>query len=122
MTKAASIAEKFTGDPKGLPQHVQDAIVDVEATVKNLDRRVKLAEALHGQDPDHPLALEPGNHPQTTAAYRFEDVDGEIVEIRKETAGGKVKLIYRPDLTPGEKVDPAAALEAMLSGDSIERE
>lgn len=117
MSKAANLAEGFNGDAKGLPRHVQEAIADVEAHVENLDRRVRLAEELHAIDPTHPLALEPEKHGQSTAAYRYEEVDGEIVEIRKDSARAKTRIIHRPGLVAMGKEDPASALEAMLRAD-----
>jgi hypothetical protein len=101
----------------GLPKHVQEAILDVEANSHRIATNVARAEALWEAQPDHPLALEPGNHPQTTWAQRFEEVDGEIVEILKESHDTPVKLIYRPDLTPPGAEDPLAALEASFRAD-----
>lgn len=96
----------------GLPLHVREAILDVEANSKSIADRVALAEELWATQPDHELALEPGNHPQTTWAQRFELVGGEVLEITKDSYDSPVKLTVRPDLKAGDQVDPAAALQA----------
>ena len=114
QSKASKIAAAFTGDPKGLPRHLQRAIVDVDGMSQLIARRVELAEALHAERPDHDLALEPGSHDQVPLAYRYEEVEGEIIEVRKETPRSRVRLIYRPDLRPAAKPDPALELETLL--------
>jgi hypothetical protein len=98
----------------GLPKHVQDAILDVEHWSHDIAERVALAEGLWETEPDHELALEPGRHPQTTWAQRFEEVGGQVVEITKESYDSPVKLKYRPDLKARDEVDPRSALEARL--------
>lgn len=122
MSKAETVAGSFKSrkvrheldDLKGLglPKHVQDAILDVEYHSHLIEERVAAAEALFERQPEHPLALDPESHAQTSWAQRFEEVDGEIVEITKESADSPVKVVYRPDLVAGEQVDPAAFLEA----------
>jgi hypothetical protein len=122
MSKAASAAEGFSSrkqrhekdDLKGLPAVVQEAILAVEDASWDIHERTQLAEELHGEQPEHPLALEPGEHAQTSWAQRFEIVDGEVVEIVKESADSPVKVIHRPDLKGGAAVDPGSALEARL--------
>lgn len=99
---------------QGIPKNVQDAILDVERLSNDIAERVALAEQLYETNPEHELALEPGNHPQTTWAQRFEYVGGEVVEIVKESADAPVKVVYRPDLTTADQVDPASALQARL--------
>jgi hypothetical protein len=101
----------------GLPLNVQQAILDVENHSHDLAERVAWAEELHAVQPDHELALEPGAHGQSTRAYRFEEVGGEIVEVRKDSHDSPVKLIHRPDLTPPDAVDPLAALQSRLQAD-----
>lgn len=126
MSKAENIARNWTtrktapgdDDLKGLPRHVQEAISDVVATSLDLGKRVELAEQLWddalGDGEQHPLALEPG-HSQSSRAYRFEEVDGEIIEIRKESHDAPVQIIHRPELVPASDVDPLSALEARLA-------
>lgn len=99
---------------QGIPANVQEAILDVEAHSHSIAERVALAEELHETEPTHELALEPGGHRQTSWAQRFEEVDGEIVEIVKESFDAPVKVIYRPDLKAAGQVDPASALQSML--------
>lgn len=109
-------------DLKGqaIPANVQEAILDVEAHSHDLAERVALAEQLWATQPEHELALEPGEHRQTTWAQRFELVDGEIVEITKESHDSPVTLTYRPDLAGSDAVDPASALQARLQDHSGE--
>lgn len=99
---------------QGIPKNVQEAILDVEFYSHDIAERVALCEQLWATDPTHELALEPGNHPQTTWAQRFEEVGDEVVEITKESYDSPVKVIYRPDLKAGSEVDPASALQARL--------
>lgn len=101
-------------DLKGLPAHVQEAVLDVVKHSVDLGERVALAEELHEYEPDHELALDPESHTQSTQAYRFEVVDGEVVEIRKDSHDSPVQIIYRPDLTPSDEIDPLAELQARL--------
>lgn len=105
-------AEDLKGS--GLPAKVQEAVLDVVKYSVDLGERVAFAEKLHASAPDDELALEPGNHGQSTQAYRFEEVGGEIVEIRKDSHDAPVQIIHRPDLTPPDEVDPRAALQARL--------
>jgi hypothetical protein len=124
-SKAARLASGFSSDTerieesdlKGqrLPENVQAAILDVEAASHSIQENVELAEKLWADNPEHPLALEPGEHSQTSWAQRFEVVDGEVVEILKESADSPVQVIYRPDLKPVTEVDAASALEARLT-------
>jgi hypothetical protein len=124
MATAAEIARGWTSkklrheedDLKGqsLPKNVQEAILDVEAHSHDIAERVALAEQLFEENPHDPLALEPGNHPQTTWAQRFEEVGGEIIEITKLSHEQPVKLTHRPDLHAAESPDPASALRARL--------
>lgn len=123
-TTAAEVAKGWTSkklrheedDLKGhgLPKNVQDAILEVEGASHDIAERVALAEQLFEENPNDPLALEPGNHPQTTWAQRFEEVGGEIIEITKESHDQPVTLTYRPDLHAADSADPASALRAKL--------
>lgn len=99
---------------QGLPKNVQDAILDVEFHSHDVAERVALAEQLFEANPEHELALEPGNHNQTSFAQRYEEVDGEIVEITKESHDSPLTIVHRPDLTLPDEVDPASALQARL--------
>jgi hypothetical protein len=114
---AAKVAADWDGDVKSLPANVRAAVLDVEKTVDSLEKRVEMAEALYDVDPGHELALEPGKHGQSTAAYRFEEVGGEIVEVRKDSGRSKTRIIHRPDLVAASKPDPASAITALLRGD-----
>jgi hypothetical protein len=87
----------------------------VEANSWSIQENIDLAEKLWEDNPEHPLALEPGEHPQTTWAQRFEVVDGEVIEILKESSDAPVQVIHRPDLKPVTEVDAASALEARLT-------
>lgn len=121
-SKAAKLASSYTGkkiapeaaDLKGLPAHVQEAVLDVVRHSVDLGERVAQAEAGYADNPDHPLALEPGKHTQSTQAYRFEYIDGEVIEIRKDSHDAPVQIIHRPDLTTADEVDPLAVLQARL--------
>jgi hypothetical protein len=128
-TKAAKLASAWSSKKhrheeddlkgQGLPKNVQDAILDVEFHSHDIAERVALCEQLWETDPTHELALEPGNHPQTTWAQRFEFVDGEIVEITKESHDSPVKLVYRPDLVGDSEIDPASELQRRLQADPL---
>jgi hypothetical protein len=123
---AASAAEKLAAawttrkervgeaDVGGLPDNVAEAVLAVEEASWAVHENVQLAEQLWAENPEHVLALEPDNHPQTSWAQRYEIVDGEAVEITKESATSPVTITYRPDLKVGEAVDPASALQARL--------
>lgn len=123
-SRAAKIAKDWssrkqrheTDDLKGsgLPEKVQAAILAVEDASWDIHERVELAEQIHESNPDHPLALEPGKHLQTTWAQQFEFVGGEVLEITKESATSPVTIKVRDDLHGGEDVDPVSALEARL--------
>lgn len=102
-------------DLKGLPKAVQDVVLEVEFWSHDIDRRVTLAEQIWEKDPSHPLALEPGNHPQTSWAQAFVEVGGECLIVTKESAEEPVVLEYAPHLTVGGQVDPAAELARALS-------
>lgn len=121
QSKAEALAAGWKGtaspsddDLKGLPSNVAEAVRDVVANSTRIHENVKLAEAVWAESPGHELALNPDEHNQTSMAYRFEEVGGEVVEIRKDSAGSQVKIIHRPDLRPGEKADPASLLAARL--------
>lgn len=99
---------------QGIPLNVQEAILDVEKHSHGIAERVALAERLWATNPNHELALEPGNHPQTTWAQRYELVDGDVLEIVKDSASSPVKLIHRPELSAAGQVDPASKLQGLL--------
>ena len=101
-------------DLKGLPENVQVAILDVERVSHDIAERVEFAEQVYDLDPEHPLALEPGNHPQTSWAQRYEVVDGEVLEITKESSDSPVTIVVRDDMFADEDVDPLSALESRL--------
>ncbi len=108
-SKAEKLASSWEGKPyhdeadlKGLPANVREAVLDVQATSKDLGERVARGHELHARSSGHPLALDP-EHEQPTRAYRFEEVGGEIVEVRKESADGDVTITYRPDLKPADE-------------------
>lgn len=134
MSEAAKLAAGWTSrkahfEPddlkgSGLPQHVQDAIVDVCAVSKDLSERKALSLALHAEHPEHELATAPEDADRFfTFAYRYEEVGGEIVEIRTESAEAPVTITHLPGVRPASAVDPGAALQARLqdrSGYGIE--
>lgn len=129
LSKAAQVAANWApkvrpsdDDLDTLPKNVAEGVRAVVAASVDIDERVKLCEALWKENPGHELALEPGNHPQTSWAQRFEEVGGEIVEIVKESAGSRVQIIYRPRAKLANQIDPAAALQARLSGPKPEPE
>lgn len=121
-SKAAKVASGWNSrkqrheraDLKDLPKKLQDAILSVEEASHDIAERVELAEELWETDPDHELALDPDSHPQTSWAQRFEFIDGECIEITKESAESPVTLTYRPDLVDASEVDPRSALESRL--------
>lgn len=122
MGRAEDIADAWTGnedDLGDLPENVAEAVQSVKAACEDLEERVAMAEALWEEQPQHPLALEPGEHNQITTAYRYEEVDGEILEIRKENGDTPTEIIYRPELRPPTKVDPLSALEARLAAPEV---
>lgn len=119
-SKAAKLASGWSSkkarneeaDLKGLPKNVQEGILSVEESSHNIAEQVGWAEQLYASAPDDEFSLEPGNHPQTSWAMRYEIVDGEVIQILKEDADEPTQLIHRPDLVLGEDVDPASALAA----------
>lgn len=119
QSKASKAAEFSTrkqrveeDDLAGLPESVKAGILAVEEASWDIHERVQLAEELWDTQPDSELALEPGNHAQTSWAQHFALVDGEIVEITKESATTPVTLTYRPELKPSG--DPLSALQARM--------
>lgn len=100
MAEAKSNAEKIADGSLKAPPHVEEAVLDVNRVYNDQKIRRGAAVAI-GQM----TAEENDSHP--LYAYRYEEVDGEIVEIRKDS-DGKATLVHRPDLTPPGKVDPRA--------------
>lgn len=119
-SKAARLAANFSGDAQGLPGHIQEAVSEVERMVA---RQKLLYEASNarGEFTEDEWVHHSAN---SLFAYRFEEVDGEIVEIRKDSPRGKTKLIHRPELTPPTQVDPFAVdpstVDALLNAQSEE--
>jgi hypothetical protein len=121
-SKASKLASGYTSkkvapsadDLKGMPANVQEAVLDVVRASVDLGERVALAEEVHAVSPEHELALDPETHDQSTRAYRFEVVDDEIVEIRKDSHDAPVQIIYHPEMTLADEIDPLAELTARL--------
>jgi hypothetical protein len=96
--KTKSVAARVAAGDADPPKNVVAAIAAVEAL---LDRRHKLlrGELARGECDQERFDFE--SHPDQHYAYQWEEVDGEVVEIRKH-GDGPTQIIHRPEMSARE--------------------
>jgi hypothetical protein len=139
VTQKSMAAQVAAGEVVA-PAHVRQAMDAVKAEVGRLARQAALA---HGAYPalraaaelqqfaaDSPEMLEAHReewvrrHRGLSAeglaaqqrhlyAYRYEVVEGEVLEIRVDGEDGDVRVIHRTDLYPPDKADPFSELASL---------
>lgn len=97
MTERKSTAEKIVSGSLKPPPHVAEAMYEVERIYKDQKFRREAAVAAGEMSEEENGAI-------PLYAYRYEEVDGEIIEVRKDSSGAP-RLFHRPELRPASKVD-----------------